>query len=419
MTTLETRPAGGIDQLEVRPFDGTARDWFDAVNIAFGHRVNDEDLPIFEAETELDRAIAAYTSGGRVVGTAGIFSFELSVPGGRLPTAGVTMVGVHPTHRRRGILTEMMRSQLQAVHERGEPLAALWASESTIYGRFGYGLATFKASAEIERPRALFRDQHIPRGMLRLVEPEDAIEACAPIYERYLPMRNGAFTRTAAFWRAEFVHDPERWRRGGGPAWFLVHETDGVADAYARYRVHPDWDDRGPKGAIEVHEAVALTPEAERELWAYLVTVDLTVTTRIRNLPVDTPLRFMLADPRSLGLTLSDALWLRLVDVQEALSRRAYGGRDRVVFDVRDAFLPWNTDTWELEAMQEGGRVSRTHVDADLSLTAADLGAVYLGGVRFSELALAGRIEEHTPGAVARADALFCTALAPWCPGGF
>ena len=142
--------------IEIRPFEGSLKAWFDAVDISFGLRVVEEDLPVLEAYAELDRAIAAY-AGDRVVGTAGIFTFDLSIPGGRMPAAGVTMVGVHPTHRRRGILTAMMRAQLDAIHARGEPLAILWASEATIYGRFGYGLATFKASIEIERARAGFR----------------------------------------------------------------------------------------------------------------------------------------------------------------------------------------------------------------------------------------------------------------------
>src|SRR5438128_8119509 len=148
-------------EIEVRRFAGYLKAWFDAVDISFGQRVVDEDLPVLEAYTELDRALAAY-AGGRVVGTAGIFSFDLTIPGGRMPAAGVTMVGVHPTHRRRGILTAMMRAQLEAIHECGEPLAILWASEGGIYGRFGYGLATFKASIEIERARAGFREHRIP-----------------------------------------------------------------------------------------------------------------------------------------------------------------------------------------------------------------------------------------------------------------
>jgi len=156
VTTLESAPIIGFMEFEVRPYQGSLKAWFDTVNISFGHRVVEEDLPMMEAYTELDRALAAY-AGDRIVGTAGIFSFELTIPGGRVPAAGVTMVGVHPTHRRRGILTAMMRTKLEAIRERGEPLAILWASEGGIYGRFGYGLASFKASIEIERARAVFR----------------------------------------------------------------------------------------------------------------------------------------------------------------------------------------------------------------------------------------------------------------------
>ena len=418
MTILEPTAIIADMSFEVRPFSGTPREWFDAVELSFGQHATDEDLVVMTDEVEFDRALAAY-DGGRVVGTAGIFSFDLTVPGTTMPAAGVTMVGVHPTHRRRGILTAMMRAQLEAIHERGEALAILWASEGTIYGRFGYGLATFRASFELERSAARFREPHIPRGSLRLVEPGEAIDACAPIYDRHRPMRAGSFTRTPAFWRAEFVYDPERWRNGGGPAFFLVHETDGVGDGYARYRLSSDWDDRGPKGGVQVREFLALNPAAERELWSYLLSVDLTARTRVHNLPVDTPLRFLLAEPRRMGLTISDAGWLRIVDVQRALTARGYALRDRLVLELHDPFLPWNAGRWEVEAMQEGARVARTEADPDLILTAGDLGAVYLGGVRMAELALAGRIEECTPGAVARADALLATPLAPWCPGMF
>ena len=418
MTIAEPGPIIRPMQVDVRPFRGTAREWFDAVDISFGHQANDEDVAVFEEEMEFDRALAAY-AGDQVVGTAGIFSFDLTVPGASLPAAGVTMVGVHPTHRRRGILTAMMRAQLGAIHDRGEALAILWASEGTIYGRFGYGLATFKASIDIERSAAAFREHHVPRGSLRLIDADEVLAACGPIYDRYLPMRAGTFSRSPAFWRAEVVYDPERWRRGGGPAFYLLHETDGAGDGYARYRMNPDWDERGPKGGVQVTEIVALTPEAERELWAYLLAVDLTTRTRVNNLPVDTPLRFMLAEPRRMGLTVTDAAWLRVVDVQEALSRRGYAGRDRLVLELHDPFLPWNAGRWEVEAIQSGARVARTEADPDLILTVGDLGAVYLGGVRMAELALAGRIEECTPGAVGRFDALFATALAPWCPATF
>jgi len=403
---------------EVRRYEGSLKAWFDAVDISFGQQVVEEDLPAMEAYTELDRALAAY-AGDRIVGTAGIFTFDLSIPGGLLRAAGVTMVGVHPTHRRRGILTAMMRAQLEAVHERGEPLAVLWASEGGIYGRFGYGLATFKASIEIERARATFREQHIPRGTFRLLHSEEATEGCRPIYERYLPMRAGAFSRNDGWWRAEFIHDPERWRRGGGPAFFLLHETDGVSDAYARYRMHGEWDDRGPKGAIDVQEAIALNPLAERELWAYLFSLDLSAKTRAFNVPVDWGVRFMLSEPRRLGMTIGDAVWLRIVDLPAALERRSYTASDRLNLEVRDAFLPWNAGRWQIEATPDGAHVTKTDSEPDLLLETADLGSAYLGGVSLAELSLAGRIEECTPGAVARGDALLRTPLAPWCPAVF
>ena len=201
---------------------------------------------------ELDRSRAAFES-GRMVGVSRTYSFELTMPGGAfLPVAAVSWVSVLPTHRRRGVLTQLMAAMHDDAREHDEPAAILTASEGSIYGRFGYGLATFKASIDIERARAGFREHHILRGTFRLLDSDEATAACRPIYDRYLTMRAGAFSRNDGWWRAEFIHDPERRRRGGGPAFFLLHETDGVADAYARYRMHGDWDDRGAKGAIDV-----------------------------------------------------------------------------------------------------------------------------------------------------------------------
>jgi predicted acetyltransferase len=411
-------PQVETSEIEVRPYDGSLRDWLDAVSIPFGFRVTPEDLPLFESSMELDRALAAY-AGDRIVGTANAFSFDLTIPGGTLSAAGVTMVGVHPTHRRRGILTRMMRAQLDEIRERGEPLAILWASEAPIYGRFGYGTASYRASFELPKARAAFRDAGAPRGSFRLVEADEAEGIFPDIYRRAVPTRAGAFTRSPGFWRTEFFHDPERWRRGGGPAFFLLHETDGTADGYARYRLHADWDERGPKAVIDIFEALATTPAAERELWQYLFAVDLTETARAHNIPVDAPLRFWLADPRALGLTVSDALWLRIVDLPAALAGRGYAADDRLVLEVTDPFCDWNSGRWLLEARGEDVRVTRSELTADLEMKINELGSVYLGGTSFAELALAERIAERSPGAVRRADALFRTSLAPWAPGMF
>jgi predicted acetyltransferase len=413
--STEAVPAEASTGFDVRPYEGDARAFLNAVEVPFAFTPRDEDFQLFEPLIELDRALAAY-DGGRVVGTAGIFSMGLTVPGGELPMAGVTMVSVHPTHRRRGLLREMMRQQLEAIHRRHEPLAGLWASEGAIYQRFGYGMATLAARFEIERARSAFRETPAPTGSLRLVDADAAARLFPPVFEKVRAMRAGVYDRPEAWWRSEFFHDPEHQRNGGSPATYVVHETDGMADAYARYRLHPEWDERGPKYALEVLEAMATTPEATAELWRYLLDVDLVATIRGRNLPIDHPLLLLLAEPRRLGWGVGDALWLRVVDLVAALEGRGWAADGRIVLEVRDETCPWNAGRWELSAEGGGGRVTATTRSADLALHVRDLGAAYLGGVGMSQLHSAGRIAELTPGAADRADAMLRTAFAPWCP---
>jgi len=207
--------------IEVKPHSGGAREFFQSAEIAFGEHFEADDLPVLEPLFEQDRALAAH-DGDRMVGNATIISFDLTVPGGALAAAGVSAVGVQPTHRRRGILRQMMRRQLDDVHERGEPLAVLWASEGGIYQRFGYGLATLAAGIEIERSRTAYRLPHAPSGSIRFVTREEAGELFPSLYERLVPKRAGFFTRSPAFWSSLF-YDPERWRHGGGPAFYVVH----------------------------------------------------------------------------------------------------------------------------------------------------------------------------------------------------
>jgi predicted acetyltransferase len=404
--------------IDVRPYEGDARGFFEGVEVPFALTPREEDFTLFEPLIELDRALAAY-DGERLVGTAGIFSMQVTVPGGELPMAGVTMVAVHPTHRRRGVLREMMRQQLEAIHRRHEPLAGLWASEGAIYQRFGYGMATLAARFEIERVRAAFREGAEPAGSMRLVDAGEAASTFPPIFERTRPARAGAYARPDAWWRSEFFHDPEHARGGGSPATYVVHETDGAPDGYARYRLYPEWDERGPKYTLEVNEAIAATPAATRDLWRYLFDVDLVATVRGRNLPLDHPLLLLLAEPRRLGWSVGDGLWLRVVDLVAALEGRAWASSDRVVLELRDETCPWNAGRWEI--LTEGGRarITATTHGADLALDVRDLGAAYLGGVGVAQLAAAGRIGELTPGAADRMDAMLRTQLAPWCPAIF
>jgi predicted acetyltransferase len=364
---------------------------------------------------EPDRIIAAF-DGGEPVSTAGALTFRLSVPGGEAAAAGVTLVGVSPSHRRRGILRSMMRHQLDDIHARGEPVAILWASEGAIYQRFGYGLATLNGIFEIERAGAVFARPASAEGTVRLVDIETAMGILPTLYDRVRVETPGMVGRSETWWRWITLRDTDQMRSANGMKFLAVYEADGQVEGTAVYRVKPDWDDRGPNGRLVAQEVLATTPRATRDLWAWLFDVDLVRLVRAVRGPVPHPLQLLLAEPRRLGFTIGDAIWLRVVDVPAALAARTYGRPGTLVLEVRDGFCPWNAGRWRLDAAEDGrGTVERTTAVPDLTLDATDLGATYLGTFRFSELARVGRVVENTAGALLRADALFASARAPWC----
>lgn len=404
--------------VEVRPFAGEPRQFYEAGEIAFGDRARDADFANWQKLFEADRAVAAY-EGERIVGTAGTFSFDLAIPGGLMPAAGVTIVGVHPTHRRQGILRRMMRLQLDAVHERGEPLAILWASEGNIYQRFGYGLGSLRMGVQVARDRSAFRLPHVPAGIIRFVEVDEASRLFPPIYDTLLPARPGFYARSPTLWEADFFPDPEHWRRGAGQAFHVAHEVAGQADGYARYRIRESWDAAGPKSSVVVVELMATNPAAHVDLWRYLLDIDLMAQLEAWNLAVDDPIMLSAAEPRRLGLTLGDALWLRIVDVSAALAGRRYRSDATLTIEVADEFCPWNDGRWTLSIENGVPTVGPGEGAADLACDITDLGAAYLGAFGFAALADAGRVKELQPGALERADALFRTDRAPWCPKVF
>jgi predicted acetyltransferase len=402
-------------EIEIRPFDGSVGDYGQVVDVAFGSEFHPEDSPHVEPLFRSFRALGAY-DGERLVAGAAHLPISLTVPGGELPAAAVTSVGVLPTHRRRGILTALMRRQLTDIHEHGAPLAVLWASEGAIYQRFGYGMATLNATIEAETTRIRFRAPHEARGRVRFVSSDEAQAFLPPIFERVQLQRAGFFSRSAEFWASEIFYDPPHGRRGGGPVLYVVHETDGAADGYAYYRIIQDWDARGPRSTLQLFELQGADAAATRELWAYIFGVDLVATVRARPQPIDAPLLWMVTEPRRLAMTVGDGMWLRLVDVAAALQGRGYAGSDSLVLELRDAVCDWNHGRWALEAGPDGGRVTRTQRSADVALDAGDLAALYLGGTTFAQLLAAGRGEDLTAGAGHRLDALLHTDLPPWCP---
>ncbi len=377
-----------------------------------GWMADDERAERFARVLPLERMHAAF-DGDRIVGGAGVFPFQMSVPGGVVPCAGVTVVGVLPTHRRRGILTALMRAQLEDVRDRGEPVAALWASEEVIYRRYGYGLASFAGDAELPLRYGQLRAPADPSGTARLVSLDEAKSIVPPIYERVRARTPGMMSRTEDWWELRNLADPPERREGGGEKNVLILDVDGAPAGYALYRIHMSFEAGSSAGHTSVIEALADGPVATRELWRVLLGMDWSASLHAHLLPVDHPLLHQLVYPRRLQLRVGDGLWVRLVDVGAALSARGYAGDGAVVLEVADAFLPENAGRWKVA----DGRAERTDDDPDLELDVGELGAVYLGGFGFGELARAGSVRELREGAAARADALFAVdAPKPWCP---
>jgi predicted acetyltransferase len=402
-------------ELTFRPVSGEGFDTFArAVERAFGEVPTREELDLWRTAFEPARSLAAL-DGDQIVGTTAAESLVLTVPGAALPMAGVTAVGVLPSHRRRGILRELMRRQLEDVHELGEPLAGLWASESSIYGRFGYGMAARSARLQIDRERTAFIRPYEPGGRMVLEEKEKALEIMPSVYDRVLRGQPGMFGLSSAHWQIR-VADLESSREGASPLFFALYESGDGVDGYVTYRLKHDWNaDDIPAGTVKVQELMAATTDAYAALWQYCFGIDLRKTIEARFRPMEEPLQYMLAEPRQLRMSVSDSLWLRPVDVAASLAGRRYSSPGRLVFEVHDAFCPWNEGRYELEGGPDGAQCRHTESAPDLVLEAADLGAAYLGGARFHTLNRAGRVSGE-PSALLLADTMFGWDPLPWCP---
>ncbi|MDP9260597.1 MAG: GNAT family N-acetyltransferase [Actinomycetota bacterium] len=383
---------------------------FRTIMVAFGEDVEERDVERARKTMPADRVHVAVDD-GKFVGVAAAYEFALTIPGGEVPAAGVTWVAVLPTHRRQGVATGLMRHQFDEFRERGEPLAILWSAEAPIYGRFGYGIAAPVHDMNAQKAGFAFRDDPGLVGATRLVTRDEATELFPPVYERVRTTRPGMLSRSTVHWYEERLYDGPG-PPGTSPRFFVVFELDGVPEGYATYRPRDKWDDGIPNGAVFVVEALGASLVATREIWRYLFGIDLRERVECHYLDPALTLYLGVLDPRRLRLKLSDGLWLRFVDLEAALRARAWGADDSLVLEVRDTFCPWNDGRYRTDG-------TKSDADADLVLTAADLASAYLGGIDVSALAAAGRVAEQTPGAVARAAAMFRTPLPPFCPEVF
>jgi predicted acetyltransferase len=385
-----------------------------SLEAAFSSTLKPEDLQQIRLVAETDRMHAAFED-GRIVGCADAATFAVTVPGGvQVPAAGVTGVGVQPTHRRRGISRALMRAQLDDIHHRGEPLALLFASEGGIYGRFGYGLASFGGQLDLEVERSAFVRGYRPAGRVRLLDRRAALPLMRPVYDAVQRQRPGMIRLDDRWWRWLLFE-----RKKDEPTFFAVHDIDGEVDAFAAYKVKHDWRSEIPRNELTVHQLVATTPQAWADMWRYVFDIDLVHRVVAGGRPLDEPLLRLMQEPRRLRFSLRDALYLRLVDVQSALAARRYEGAGRMVVEVHDPFCPWNTGRVSVEAADGATACARVTDASELICSVTDLGAVYLGATTFRQLHRAGRVEEAAPGALARADTLFASDPAPWCPVDF
>lgn len=413
MSEAESGPSAGVD-IRTLPAD-RLEETLDLFDLAFGQTSGQQEREAERVIMTDARGIGAF-DGDLLVGSTVLLPLQMTVPGATLGVAGVTGVSVLPTHRRRGILSQLMIRQLTDLHEQqAEPVAALWATEPQIYPRFGYGFAA--RSLGIEVPRTSSELQRAPAAAevsLRYVAPDQLPALAGAVFDQEVAARPGSFRRDHRWWRRATIDVPEA-RNGASELRAVVAEQQGRVVGYASFRTKASWTPNGPHGSVLVKELFAVDPGSYARVMAFVLNQDLMAVTKLRNRPVDDTLLDMLVDPRRTSVDVNDQLWVRLVDVDRALAARRYAVPVDVVIEVADRRCPWNAGRWRLRGDEDGARCERTDADADFEISVDDLSASYLGGRHLSRIAAAGRIRELRPGSVARASQAFVWDPAPWC----
>jgi predicted acetyltransferase len=363
---------------------------------------------------EIDRSLCAF-DGDLMVGCTTAYTFTMTVPGGPIPVAGVTGVGVLPSHRRRGVLTALMTRQLQDLHAGGEAVAALYATEAGIYGRFGYGRAADNFFFRIPKHGSAFvRDAPTdPALRLRVAKPGEELPALRTVFDAVRISRPGLYARSDLRWRYEVLADDDHDRRGAGPLRCVIAEDADGPRGYALFRVKGGATDHDvPDGEVRLAELFATDPAAYAMVWRSVLDRDLCSRVFACSRPVDDPLVHLLAEPRHLNAGWLDELWVRVVDVDRAMASRSYAAPADLVIEVEDEVCPWNAGRWRLTT--DKAACERTDGPADLTLPVSVLGAAYLGGRPLTALAGAGIVREHREGALRELSTAMSWDPMPW-----
>jgi len=382
--------------------------WLSAESRAHGNRLAD-DPEALRSHFDLDRTVVVLEQ-GNIVGGSHSRRVDMSLPGATTTISGICNVSVQPTHTRRGVMTQMMQHQLNDFHQRDEPLAALFSTESIIYGRFGYGIGSLYERWTIERPYTAYTRPYKSPGQVFFVDPEDTPKQLPEVFQRSTKDRPGMFQREQHHWERD-SRAQEHSQGGPGGLFYVAYEENGRIDGYATYR--------STRTTLVINELMAATQEATAALWRFCFDVDRMSTTEALKRPVDDPLPWMLADPRRLQRSTRDGVWVRIVDARAALELRRYLREDRLVLEVKDDTCPWNEGRFELESSPEGASCRVSSKSPDLLLNVTHLASVFMGAVSFSTLAGASLIEECTPNALLRADCMFASRYQPWSPHSF
>jgi predicted acetyltransferase len=391
-------------------------EWVRIESAAFGGFPEPTLVELERKLVSIDRVIGAF-DGPSLIGAAASYGMDMTVPGGgTIPVAGVTAVGVAGTHRRRGALRSMMEFQLDDTVARGEVAAVLNASESNIYGRFGYGLAQQYQRVAIRAERATY-DPPPVEVALELVPKEEAADRVRPIFDAYRTTRAGEVSRPDPWWDG-VLGEVETWKGGGKIFVVIADQGDADAAGYVIYEFVPS--EPGPFRRMIVRELIASSAETEAALWRYCTELDLVDVVEVIARPLDDPIRYRLTEPRRLDVVWqADFMWVRLLDVAAALTARAYVVDADIVIEVDDAMRSDVAGRYRLSATSGGAKCERVTDEAELRMTIAELGALYLGGVRATTLALAGRVTELRAGALAVADDIFGWPAEPMCTTRF
>lgn len=406
-------------EIDVRTItDDEVAAWCAGLNTGFLNPAGDVDTEARRPGLLLDRTWGGF-DGDTVVATLRSFRSQMTVPGGgALEASAVTAVTTTSTHRRRGLASRLMAAELAASVERGEQVSILIAAEWGIYGRFGYGASTEHQTWTVDALAARVRCR--PQGTVEYVGRDTARALAPEVYERHRSTRPGEISRPERFWDIDFgILRYPSWTEPKPGFYVVARDPTGLATGVARYEYEEKLELRQPRGQVTVQLFLTGDPAAESLLWHHLLSLDMTASVRVENRPADELLPLLLADARHAQPSgRADFLWIRPLDVAGMLAARSYLVCGRVVLEVVDA-AGLAGGRFALDGGPDGASCMPTTASADLTLDAAALGSVYLGGYGVRMLAAAGLVDEHSTSAVAKADAMFRSPVTPWCSTWF